>query len=361
MHVPPDPGRERLRLVVVPECGEIPPRGIAAHELHRRGGKEKPEEEPPRETERAPGGGRIAPRARPEPPRREEDGEKPRFEQKPVPLKPEEFAAHGGEREIGGPESDQTRPGGQAQKERRRERDPCPAERREKPVRRREPAQGRGDPVAAQAERRRGADHLERLIRGQDSPASDQAVHLDPERHERDPIDDREQTEVHPGRDLLAGRNDVRSPEPVGDAGEEGTVRRDDAVQALAQELEAGDVPVRPEPRPAIRRVGQGAKDRFRAPGPAPVRLQEMNRLRERRGRYVGHRGGDLLERRVAHAVAGDTPPPLDPSFTEIARPVVDENRRLTPLDASSPCSHLASLHAPPAGGFAHGTREAVR
>src|SRR5439155_19308969 len=106
MKVAPDQGRVRMGLVVVRECGATPPRGIAAHELHRGGGEEKPEEEPPRETERAPGGGLIAPRARPEPPRREEDGEKPRFEQKSVPLKPEEFAAHGGEREIGGPESD---------------------------------------------------------------------------------------------------------------------------------------------------------------------------------------------------------------------------------------------------------------
>src|SRR5258706_5182716 len=93
------PGRQRLRLVVETEGGEIAPVGIAARKLDRSRTEHEAEEEPLHEKQRRcrrpPGAQARAPGER-----SEEDGQEYRVEQQDVPLEFEEGLTGHGKREV---------------------------------------------------------------------------------------------------------------------------------------------------------------------------------------------------------------------------------------------------------------------
>jgi hypothetical protein len=77
-------------------------------------------------------------------------------------------------------------------------------------VARRDPEERRQPPVAARAEARR--DLGDEVGSGEDTPRSDEAVDLDPERDERSEVDEAEEPQEERGRDARFARRLVALP-----------------------------------------------------------------------------------------------------------------------------------------------------
>ena len=72
--------------------------------------------------------------------------------------------------------------------------------------------------------------------------------------------------------------------------------------------------------------MGEGAEDGFRTVGRAPVRLDEMNGLRERGLRNLREARPGFLKRDELDTVADGPFPSLDPAPAKAAVPVENEN-----------------------------------
>src|SRR4051812_17365958 len=87
---PPDWGRQRLGPVVKIERGQVPPRVVTAGELHHARHEHQFKEKEFEEKQTDPRDRRVSTRSHSPAPRREENREEPRLQQKNVPLETEE-------------------------------------------------------------------------------------------------------------------------------------------------------------------------------------------------------------------------------------------------------------------------------
>ena len=160
VRVPAQPGREGLRLVVVAERGQAPPRLVAAQQLGDPGQESQLERQAPDQPARR--GARRTPglQRRPPAPRRVEHGQHAGLQQQQVPLEEQEVLTGDRERQVQAPQRREDRDRGDAGQRGRGQRDPEPAQPRQQRVARPDPEQGRKPRVGL------GAPQVRTPVRG---------------------------------------------------------------------------------------------------------------------------------------------------------------------------------------------------
>ena len=141
VHIPGRPQRQRLRLIVVCERGEIGPRRVAAGELGDAGQKHQTKEQPPDQPAGHRRRRRLGGEAGSPPGRCVETGQQSRLEQQRVPLEGEKRLSSNGQGQIADPQHPEDHPGADTGDEQARQHDAGGAEGCEREVARREPQQ----------------------------------------------------------------------------------------------------------------------------------------------------------------------------------------------------------------------------
>ena len=207
VHVPGRPRRQWLGPEVVVQGGEVAPRRIPAVELHDPRLEREPEQQPPQEQQRE--GRQRAPRGG-------EDREKPGLEQQHVPLEGHERPADRREREVERPTEDEVDGRPDVEQDQHSGDDSRETAHDERRAVGAEPEQRRHQPEALHAMVL--AHRLEELLSRQDAVRTDQPLDLDPERSERDEIDEGEGAQEHPLREHIRRAARRHAHHPTGGA-----------------------------------------------------------------------------------------------------------------------------------------------
>ena len=202
VRVPARPGGQRLRLVVERQRGQPRPGRVAADQLgdarQERQLERQPPDEPARDPQRLP----AAAEARQPAERRIEAGEQAGFQQQRVPLERQERLPGDGQRQVQQPEQGECQHRRHAGAGQQREHDARPADRQQPGVTRAQPGQGGKLVPGGGAVELAGAFEQ---VRGRQQPLlAHQAPELRRERGEGDQVDERQQTQEQPARQLVA-------------------------------------------------------------------------------------------------------------------------------------------------------------
>ena len=143
-----------------------------------------------------PGGLGLALETRQPPRGRVEDRDEPRFEQQRVPLEPQEHLPDDAEGEVEGPEQQEHRRLGDPRDQQQRQRGPTPGHQPQRAVAGAQPAESGEEPVGSAAVGR--ARLVEEVPGGEDPVLAHEPRDLDGERHERDKVNEPQQTQEQP-------------------------------------------------------------------------------------------------------------------------------------------------------------------